>query len=83
MRLDDLPVTDVRRPIAAQRGRLLDLLDSLSDAQWAARTGASGWSVKDIALHLLDVDLSWLSRERDRDGSGRVAVSSDPREFAG
>ena len=63
MRIDEVPAVDVRGPLTAQRGRLLGLLTSLSDAQWAAPTAAPQWPVKDIALHLLDVDLSWLARE--------------------
>jgi hypothetical protein len=57
------------------------LLSSLSDEQWAAETAAPGWSVKDLSLHLLDVDLSWLSRERDRDHSGDIEVSATHGEF--
>lgn len=62
MRLGELPVTDVRGPLTAQRGRLADLLAWLTGAQWAAPTAAPQWRVKDLALHLLDVDLSWLAR---------------------
>jgi uncharacterized protein (TIGR03083 family) len=58
MNVSELAVVDVRGPLTAQRGRLLSLLASLSDEQWAAPTAAPGWSVKDVALHLLDVDLS-------------------------
>jgi uncharacterized damage-inducible protein DinB len=61
MRLSEVPVVDVRGPLTAQRGRLLNLLTSLSEAQWALPTAAPDWSVKDIALHLLDVDLGWLA----------------------
>jgi uncharacterized protein (TIGR03083 family) len=73
MRIGEVPVVDVRGPLTAQRRRLLSLLASLSDAQWAAPTAAPQWSVKDIASHLLDVDLSWLARDRitTRPGSSR------------
>jgi uncharacterized protein (TIGR03083 family) len=79
--MSELPVTDVRGPLTAQRGRLLSLLASLSDAQWAAPTVAPQWSVKDIALHLLDVDLSWVARGRDHDRAGHTPVSADHGEF--
>lgn len=82
MRLDQVPVADVRGSLTAQRGRLLSLLSSLSDAQWTAPTAAPQWSVKDIALHLLNVDLSWLARGRDRDHSGTIPESADHEEFA-
>jgi uncharacterized protein (TIGR03083 family) len=81
MRIGEAPVVDVRRSLTAQRGRLLSLLTSLSDAQWAAPTAAPGWSVKDIALHLLDVDLGWLAQDRDHDQTGIIAVPSDHEEF--
>ncbi len=78
MRISDIPVVDVRGPLTEQRGRLLSLLASLSDEQWAAPTAAPSWSVKDIALHLLDVDLSWVARDRDHDRSGMIAVPRGP-----
>jgi hypothetical protein len=81
MRIAEAPVVDVRGPLTAQRRRLLSLLTSLSDAQWAAPTAAPQWPVKDIALHLLDVDLSWLARDRDHDRAGIIPVPSDHEEF--
>ena len=55
MNLSELAVVDVRGALTAQRGRLVSLLASLSEEQWAAPTAAPAWSVKDIALHLLAV----------------------------
>lgn len=81
MRISEAPVVDVRGPLTAQRRRLLDLLTSLSDAQWAAPTAAPAWSVKDMALHLLDVDLSWVARGRDRDQSGMIPMAASHEEF--
>jgi hypothetical protein len=81
MRISEAPVVDVRESLTAQRGRLLSLLTSLSDAQWAAPTAAPQWSVKDIALHLLDVDLSWLAQDRDHDQAGIIPVPADHEEF--
>jgi uncharacterized protein (TIGR03083 family) len=81
MRIDEVPPVDVRGSLTAQRGRLLSLLASLSDAQWAAPTAAPQWTVKDIALHLLDVDLSWLARNRDHDRTGNIPVPSGHEEF--
>jgi len=62
------------RALTAQRRRLLSLLPSLSDAQWAAPTAAPQWQVKDIALRLLDVDVGWLARDRDHDQTGIIPV---------
>ena len=81
MRISEAPVVDVRGPLTAQRGRLLSLLTSLSGAQWAAPTAAPAWAVKDIALHLLDVDLSWLAHDRDHDQTGIIPVPADHEEF--
>lgn len=81
MWLGEVPVVDVRGSLTAQRGRLLSLLTSLTGPQWAAPTAAPQWSVKDIALHLLDVDLSWLAHDRDHDQSGIIAVPADHQEF--
>lgn len=44
---------------------LVDLLRGLSPAEWERSTVAQGWSVKDIALHLLGDDISIVSRKRD------------------
>lgn len=81
MRISELPVVDVRGSLTAQRGRLLRLLGTLSDPQWAAPTAAPEWSVKDIALHLLQVDLSWLARFRDHDSTELIPDASDHQEF--
>jgi uncharacterized protein (TIGR03083 family) len=44
---------------------LLELLSGLSDDEWAAPTVCPGWSVKDLAGHLLGDDVGMLSRRRD------------------
>ena len=48
------------------RAALLELLGGLSADDWARPTACAGWSVKDVALHMLGVDLANLSRRRDR-----------------
>ncbi len=48
-----------------ERARLLDLLATLTPEQWDSPTICPGWSVKDIAAHLLGDDLGKISRERD------------------
>jgi hypothetical protein len=81
MRIDEVPAVDVRGSLTVQRRRLLSLLASLTDAQWAAPTTAPQWPVKDIALHLLDADLSWLARHRDRTRTGTIPAPSGHQEF--
>lgn len=48
-----------------ERAHLLSLLSTLTDEEWALPTVCPGWSVKDIALHLLGDDVGILSRQRD------------------
>ncbi|MBN2503331.1 MAG: maleylpyruvate isomerase family mycothiol-dependent enzyme [Anaerolineales bacterium] len=48
-----------------ERAALLDLLRGLDAAAWNAATVCPGWSVKDIAAHLLADDLGLLSSQRD------------------
>ncbi len=45
--------------------RLLELLRSLSDAEWERQTLAPKWKVKDVAAHLLDTQLRKLAICRD------------------
>lgn len=44
---------------------LLDLLSDLSHEDWSRSTSCPGWSVKDIATHLLGGKIGVLSRNRD------------------
>jgi uncharacterized protein (TIGR03083 family) len=60
---------------------LLTLLSSLRDDEWAAPTEAGRWSVKDVALHLLDGDLVQLSIGRDGDRSGLLETGGGYRRF--
>jgi uncharacterized protein (TIGR03083 family) len=50
---------------AALRTQLLGVLADLSAEDWARPTAAPGWSVKDVAAHLLGGDVGILSRKRD------------------
>jgi uncharacterized protein (TIGR03083 family) len=45
---------------------LLGLLSSLREEQWNLPTVCTGWSVKDVALHLLGVEIGNISWRRDR-----------------
>lgn len=48
-----------------ERDALLRLLGGLDGAAWERPTRCPGWSVRDVALHLLADDLGILSRQRD------------------
>src|SRR5690349_3777438 len=51
---------------APDRAALLALLEGLTEEEWARPTTCAGWTVKDVALHMLGVDLGNLSVRRDR-----------------
>ena len=68
-------VEDVRPVLVEERRDLLDLLSRLTPEEWLAPTRVPGWRVKDLALHLLDDDLGWLSRGRDGDRSGLLDMT--------
>ena len=53
--IDTLPI------FAGERSALLDLLGDLSASDWEAPTVCAGWSVKDVAAHLLGDDIGRLS----------------------
>src|SRR6476620_8746899 len=48
------------------RSELAALLTSLTDGDWAQPTSCPGWSVHDVAVHLLGVELGNVSVRRDR-----------------
>ena len=52
---------------------LVELLRGLSNSDWQAPTICAGWSVKDVAQHLLAAEVGILSRKRDG-----YAFSGDP-----
>src|SRR6476660_3077833 len=41
-----------------QRGRLCDLLDQLSDDEWATPSLCPGWTVKDVVVHMTFAEAS-------------------------
>jgi uncharacterized protein (TIGR03083 family) len=58
-----------------EREVFLDLVASLTPPQWDAPTVCPGWSVKDIAAHLLGDDLGRLARGRDGHAAAAFAPS--------
>jgi uncharacterized protein (TIGR03083 family) len=56
--------------------RLMELLSSLESEEWELPTIAPGWTVRDVAAHLLDTALRKLSAGRDRCHIGREQVHS-------
>jgi uncharacterized protein (TIGR03083 family) len=63
-----------------ERAALLDVLRSLNAEQWGAPTVCEGWSVADVARHLLADDLGRLSWQRDGHSVSRF-TAQDPETF--
>ncbi|GHF11612.1 hypothetical protein GCM10017786_51770 [Amycolatopsis deserti] len=59
------PVLDVRPLFGRERHELLTLLESLSAQEWSAPTVCPGWTVHDIAGHILNDYMRRLSGSRD------------------
>jgi uncharacterized protein (TIGR03083 family) len=70
---DPVLTTDLFAP---DRAALLALLAELTDEEWARPTACADWTVKDVALHMLGVDLGNLSVRRD--GFGLSPASGEP-----
>lgn len=72
MTLEDNPLVRLPMPFDATglfpelRQHLVSLLSNLTQDEWEYTTTCPGWSVRDVALHLLGVDLGYLSGRRDR-----------------
>jgi uncharacterized protein (TIGR03083 family) len=63
--MERVPIIDTRPLFLPERESLLAPLASLTPGQWQLPTVCPGWSVHDLALHLLWVDVSNISRRRD------------------
>ena len=48
-----------------ERSSLIEALEQLTDEEWSRPTVCEGWSVKDVALHVLGGDIANISRRRD------------------
>ncbi len=78
MSVSSQPAFDTRHLFWAKRHALIEVLESLTPEQWQLPTVCPGWTVHDVALHLLWVDISNLSRlwdeyfSRSQDSSGNL-----------
>jgi uncharacterized protein (TIGR03083 family) len=59
------------------RAELLRVLESLTDEEWKLPTACEGWSVRDVAAHILADDIGLLSNQRDHDGQHFKVESFD------
>jgi len=74
---------NVRHLFPGERSALLALLADLATDDWHRPTACPGWSVKDVAAHLLADDLGRLSRGRDGHSDPDFAAGLDVSTFAG
>jgi uncharacterized protein (TIGR03083 family) len=74
-RIDESTISTVLEVYRSERARLVELLATLDDAQWALPTECPAYSVKGIAAHILGDDLSLLSRQRDGAVQGLVMMA--------
>lgn len=58
------------------RAALADLLGNLGPGEWSAPTVCEGWDVKDLALHVLGIEVGNVSRSRDGVGIGPPSGTS-------
>jgi uncharacterized protein (TIGR03083 family) len=63
------------------RRELLQVLQDLTAEQWERPTVCPGWAVRDVALHLLGIDVANLSRRRDGFAYHPDAFPGDPAAF--
>jgi uncharacterized protein (TIGR03083 family) len=59
------PPFDIAGEIGRERGRLLTVLRSLDDEDWSLPTRCPGWSILDLAAHLIGDDLGYIAGHRD------------------
>lgn len=74
--MNPLPPVNAVPLFPEERTALLDVLSSLTPHGWSRDTACPGWSLRDIAAHLLADDLGRLSGGRDKHRSGHIAPSA-------
>jgi uncharacterized protein (TIGR03083 family) len=76
----DGPLDDQLVPVTRQRRRFAAMLAGLADDQWGAPSRCEGWTVQDVASHLVGVDAFWqMSTRAGLEGAPtRVLANFDP-----
>ena len=75
------PPGDISALFGLERGRLLDLLNSLEPKDWSRETPCPAWRVLGLVSHLVNGDLGVLSRDRDHYLGTRSPDGADESEF--
>jgi uncharacterized protein (TIGR03083 family) len=85
--MNPLPPLNVVPLFPEERAALLELLRSLKPEQWDLPTSNPGWSVKDVASHLIADDVGRLAWQRDGhsatrfDSPNEETFDEDLRDF--
>ncbi len=74
--MNPLPPVNAVPLFPEERAALLGLLRSLTTEQWARPTVCAGWSVKDVASHLIADDIGRLGWQRDGHSANRFVPTS-------
>ena len=56
--------------LSSEQERLAQILSGLTDAQWLSESGAAGWTVADVVLHLAQSDEGVAATAAGNGGSG-------------
>lgn len=70
----DVPLEDPRTAMLRQRRRLLSTLRELDAERWGEASRCAGWSVQDVAAHLVSTDRFWAV-------SVRSGLAGSPTRF--
>jgi uncharacterized protein (TIGR03084 family) len=65
--------------LSAEQDRLAQILSGLTEAQWRSESGASGWTVADVVLHLAQSEEGVVS---SAEGGALVSGSADVDDWA-
>lgn len=76
------PPIDVRPLFPGERAALLDVLRDLDGKAWERPTDCAGWTVADLARHLLGGDFGVLSGRRDGHANPAFGEGFDIASFA-
>ena len=77
------PIDDVLDDLVAEYERLESILDSLSDAQWRSESGAPGWSVTDVMIHLAQTEEAVVATTTRPDEPNRLSRDGGTLELDG
>jgi uncharacterized protein (TIGR03084 family) len=74
------PIDDVLDDLVAEYDRLESILESLTDEQWRSESGAPGWTVTDVMIHLAQTEegvVGTTSRPNESNRVDRGGVTLD------